>query len=212
MSETIKKLSEDITIAAIQRTKGTETKRGYDTTGYGYQYCVDRFTDVCGDKWGFTWDVIDRADGQYKSGQPYIDITVRVGIWVTERTNIRECVGGHRSSTFADALKGAITNGFKKTAAFWGVGAAAYRGTLDDDNKPEPEHRSEAVAVPKKSELKPGKMSEFRDWFNRADTAEKLNGLTNWLGRYTWTDAEATDIDTLMNPPQFGDAPEEVKS
>ena len=41
--------------------------------------------------------------------------------------------------TYADALKGAITNGFKKTAAFWGVGRDAYAGTIDDDNTPLPD-------------------------------------------------------------------------
>jgi len=129
-------LSAHLPQEGIQRTKGTETKKGYDTTGYGYQYCVDRFNEVCGEAWGYSYRIIHESTGTYKSGQLYYDITADVAIWVNDRNNPRSCVGGHKSADYADAVKGAITNGFKKTAAFWGVGADAYRGTIDDDNLP----------------------------------------------------------------------------
>lgn len=119
---------------AIQSTKKEQTKKGYDTTGIGYQHVVDRFNNVLGvDDWGFDFAVLKESSGTYKSGQSFFEVTVKVSIWVKERLNARHCVGGHISATYSDALKGAITNGFKKTAAFWGVGREAYAGQLDDD-------------------------------------------------------------------------------
>lgn len=137
--DVVKKLSEKIGKDAVQRTKADETKKGYDTDGYGYQYIVDRLNEVCGSEWGFAWKIIKELDGEYRSGAKFHEIAVGVDIWVTDNTNIRSCVGGHISMSYADALKGAITNGFKKTAAFWGVGRDAYAGTIDDDNVPLPD-------------------------------------------------------------------------
>jgi hypothetical protein len=135
----IKKLSEKISEEAIQRTKKDETKKGYDTDGYGYQYIVDRFNETCGSEWGFEWKIIKEIEGEYRSGAKFFEIVVDVGIWVTNKACLRSCAGGHISMSYADALKGAITNGFKKTAAFWGVGRDAYAGTIDDDNQPLPD-------------------------------------------------------------------------
>lgn len=133
------KLSEPLPEEAIQRTKKHETKKAYDTDGYGYQWCVDRFNELLGNKWGFDWEIIKEFQGKYRSGQPFHELVVRVTIWIEEGKTGRSCVGGHMSANYADALKGAITNAFKKTAAFWGVGRDAYRGTIDDDNKPMPD-------------------------------------------------------------------------
>ena len=138
MSETIKLLSEKLSNEAVQRTQGKETKKGYDTTGYGYQYAVDKFNDVLGEEWGFDWKIIHQSEGNYKSGTPFNDIVVEVSIWIKDKKP-RSCVGGHTAITYADALKGAITNGFKKTASFWGVGRDAFAGTIDDDNQPLPD-------------------------------------------------------------------------
>ena len=44
--------------------------------------------------------------------------------------------GGHKSGTHADALKGAITNGIKKTLGMFGIGKKSYEGILDEDNRP----------------------------------------------------------------------------
>ena len=138
--EIVKELSKPLPKEAIQRTKGKNTNKPYDTSGFGYQSCVDRFNEVLGEKWGFDSKIIKEIEGVYKnSGKPYIDITVDVGIWIINNTNIRRCVGNHTGLNYGDALKGAITNGFKKTSAFWGVGREAYAGELDDDNKPLPD-------------------------------------------------------------------------
>jgi DNA-directed RNA polymerase subunit RPC12/RpoP len=135
----IKKLGEDLPDVAIQRTDGKETKKGYDTTGYAYQYCVDRFNDVCGEGWGYWYELVHHEQGAYNSGAPFHDITVNVFIWINTKETARMAPGGHRSSLHVDALKGAFTNGFKKCAGFWGVGAKAYRGEIDDDNCPLPD-------------------------------------------------------------------------
>jgi hypothetical protein len=139
MKEIIQKLSVDLPKSAVQRTSGNETKKGYDTTGYGYQYCVDRFNEVLGNEWGFSWKELFHREGQFKGGRPFHEITVEVSVWIGSKENERFCVGGHLATLHCDALKGAITNGLKKTAAFWGVGRAAFAGTIDDDNKPLPD-------------------------------------------------------------------------
>lgn len=120
--------------SAIQRATAGETRKGYDTTGIGYQWCVDRFNEIFLDEWGFSWEILKEREGKYKTGKPFIEITIKMEIWILNKESARVCVGGHISSNYTDALKGAITNGFKKTAAFWGVGAVAFRGELDDDS------------------------------------------------------------------------------
>lgn len=127
---------------AVERASRDKTKKGYDTTGYRYQYVVDRLNEVCGlDGWDFDFEILDIREGKFQSGKPFVEtaVAVTVRIFMGERPSTRRCVGGHRSDNYADALKGAITNAFKKTAAFFGVGADAYRATIDDDNQP-PEH------------------------------------------------------------------------
>lgn len=216
--ENYKKLSEKFTSEAIQKTNGKETKKGYDTTGYGYQYCVDRFNEIYFDKWGFNWKIINQKEGVYKSLTPYIEITVEVSIWIEDKINIRACVGGHQASNFTDALKGAITNGFKKTAAFWGVGADAFRGTIDDDyNYPESDENKiiqEKVSqndiklfleFSKQFELDKQKQDYIYNIEKFGTTIEKLNELKNWLLKFgikKKTELQQTnedDLDTVIN-------------
>jgi hypothetical protein len=139
MKELFDNLSKDLSSNAIQKSDKNKTKKGYDTTGYGYQFCVDRLNELLQDKWGFDWEILNKKEGAYKTGMPYIDICVKLSIWIVNKDNKRSCVGGHISTTFSDALKGAITNAFKKTVAFWGIGSIVYRGELDDDNQPYPD-------------------------------------------------------------------------
>lgn len=146
-NELFKELGKDFEESAIQRTKKEQTKKGYDTTGYGYQYIVDRLNDVLQDKWGFEWHIINTIEGKYSSGAPFWEITVRMEMWIIDKKNSRCCVGGHTSMTYHDALKGAITNAIKKTAAFFGVGSKAFRGELDDDNKSLPESHEQKTSV-----------------------------------------------------------------
>jgi len=165
-------LSKKMPDEAIQRTKKADTRKGYDTDGYGYQYIVDRLNEVAGDKWFFTWDIIHTDKGAYKSGVPYYEITVRVDIWLSADGKGRACVGGHTAMTYADALKGAITNGFKKTAAFWGVGRDAYAGTIDDDNTPLPDEAKNKVNSEKAEKM-------YVDLINKIEVCQKVLQLEN---------------------------------
>lgn len=131
-------LAAELPEEAVERSKGAQTGKGYDTTGYGYQYVVNRFNDVVGlDGWTYEFEIIKTDEGQSKSGQVRYMVTVTTKITITfkDKTAVRACAGGHVSNNYADAVKGAITNSFKKTAALFGVGKSAYEGTIDDDNK-----------------------------------------------------------------------------
>ena len=136
---------------AVERTKSAQTRKGYDTTGFKYQYIVDRMNEqlgICG--WRTTAEYVTR-ESKAKSGRPMFDVlcdlTIELG-WADSGdwhvAASRSMCGGHVSATLADAKKGAYTNAFKKTAALFGVGAEAYRGEIDDDNRPrlrrQPEH------------------------------------------------------------------------
>ncbi len=153
---------------AIQRTNRDDTKKGYDTTGYGYQFLVNRFNEVLGiGGWNWSFEEIKTIEGAFQSGQKYYDVTGEVTISIFYQTGTPQDIivahketGGHRSSSYADARKGASTNGFKKTAAFFGVGKSAYEGTIDEDNvlqdetKATKESKKTATGKPEKIQTK----------------------------------------------------------
>jgi hypothetical protein len=125
---------------AIQKTDKNETKKGYSTSGYGYQYVVNKFNETCNvDGWSYDYKILETSHGTFQSGKSYVDITVEVtiNIHLTDIDKVvtisRKCIGNHLSSVYGDALKGALTNGIKKTSALFGVGNQAYLGILDDD-------------------------------------------------------------------------------
>lgn len=143
-----KELSKPLDEKAIQRSKGIDTKKGYDTTGYGYQFIVNRFNEVLGiGGWNWSFEEIERAEGTYKSGTHFISITGKATI-VLNLPNGQVShseYGGHQSSNLTDALKGASTNALKKTAAFFGVGKDAFEGSIDEDNQKQPEIKKPAI-------------------------------------------------------------------
>ncbi len=139
----------------VQRTEGRVTGRGYDTSGIGYQFVVNRLNEVLG-LGGFrahrtvTVKEITRANGR-AAFESICDLTLELGAWedgqfVVFAESLAD--GGHVAMSEADARKGAYTNAFKKAAAFFGVGRQAYEGTLDDDNVPS-DGAAESVAAPK---------------------------------------------------------------
>ena len=79
-------LCRELPLEAIQRTKGKETRKGYDTDGYGYQFCVDLLNEVVG--FGH-WRIIAREafcdEGEYNNGRKAFevgyDVTVQLGNW-----------------------------------------------------------------------------------------------------------------------------------
>ena len=127
----------------IERTKKEITRKGYDTTGYGYQFIVNRLNEVL-PKYGLHWTTQDEIkllkEYPSKSGQIYYEYAGRLSLLflddLRQVVDARHCYGGHQSSTHADAMKGAFTNAFKKTAALFGVGSEAYEGTIDEDYRP----------------------------------------------------------------------------
>lgn len=130
--------------SCIQRTEGRLTGRGYDTTGIGYQFIINRLNEVLGlgcfrAHRTVTVKTIQRSNGR-PAFEAICDLTLELGQWVNGQFEVfAESLadGGHVASSEADARKGAYTNAFKKAAAFHGVGKQAYEGTLDDDNVPE---------------------------------------------------------------------------
>lgn len=134
------KISAPFPEEAIQRTKGSETRRGYDTTGIAYQFVVNRLNEAVGlYGWNYEYQILKEFEGSYNSGQQFWDITLEVSVWVGDSSVVRKAPGGHKATSYADALKGALTNGLKKAVAMFGVGRQAYEGTLDDDNVPHPQ-------------------------------------------------------------------------
>ncbi len=128
---------------AVERTKGSTTGRGYDTTGIKYQYVVNRLNEVLG--FGcfrahrtVTVKEFKRPNGR-TAFEGICDLTLELGHWengnfIVFAESLAD--GGHVASSEADARKGCFTNAFKKAAAFFGVGKQAYEGSIDDDNLP----------------------------------------------------------------------------
>lgn len=185
--ELYKLLSEPLPKEGIQRSKGAETRKGYDTTGYGYQYVVNRFNDVLGIG-GWTWEFkeIERAEGTYKSGQKFYAITgaTTIKVFFEEGKSVEHTeFGGHQSASITDALKGASTNALKKTAAFFGVGKEAFEGTVDEDNAKQPEIK-EMPKIDWEDKLKNVKsMKELQELWIKIPAKEKpaLQSLKDML-------------------------------
>jgi len=137
LNELYPSLAEKLHEDAVEETKATQTKKGYDTTGYGYQYIVNVFNQVLGPAhWRAVPLVIKEGTGSF-GPDIAIQMTIQIGNYVSgEFVPIAErtLYGGHMSKTLADAMKGAFTNSFKKTAALFGVGRHAYEGSIDDDS------------------------------------------------------------------------------
>lgn len=182
-NEQLNKLMADFSESAIQRTEGSQTKKGYNTTGYGYQFCVDRMNEVFLSTWGFKWEILKEKEGNYKSGAPFIEVTVKISVWIEDKRNSRSLVGGHTSNNFADALKGAITNGLKKTLALWGVGSKAFRGEIDDDNTPLPDKHDNIDNIEKKRiQIKYEEFCEVYEKIKTVITDEDKKACGNIIG------------------------------
>ena len=148
LREVYRRLAEPFPEEAIQRTRADETRRGYNTTGIGYQFVVNRLNEVLGVGGFRVAREFTLREKQSRSGMPMVeatcDLVLQLGSWEAGQfIPFAEApgTGGHLAASEADAKKGAFTNGFKKAAAFFGVGRQAYEGTLDDDNVPAPDCR-----------------------------------------------------------------------
>ena len=123
---------------AIERRKGSETGRPYDTVGFSYQYIVNRLNEVLGpSRWRVRGKVLYLDERKTPRGKSLFEATVRVWLQVGNPGEggflpiaERSSFGGYCSLLKADALKGAYTNAFKKAAALFGIGRQAYEGSL----------------------------------------------------------------------------------
>ncbi|MEO1303311.1 MAG: hypothetical protein AAFV36_09110, partial [Myxococcota bacterium] len=91
--EALQRLSEPLPDAAIERTDGRRTGKGYDTVGYGYQWVVDRLNEVLGPQ-GWTAKV---ESIEYEQVGKMVDCTIFVHIeaHVDGVPADRWCFGGH---------------------------------------------------------------------------------------------------------------------
>lgn len=171
-------LAQDLPEKAVERTLGSKTGKGYDTTGYKYQYVVNRFNEVLGiTNWWFTHEIVDTQNVQTSRGNSRIavSVTTTITIRIGDREVSKTLSGGHNSNNHADALKGAITNSFKKTAALFGVGKAAYEVSIDDDNEPVSNNR------PGEAPSKSGYTQQGRGYVT-AKQAEAIAKMAGFLG------------------------------
>ncbi|HPK86385.1 MAG TPA: Rad52/Rad22 family DNA repair protein [Bacilli bacterium] len=187
-------LSKPLDKKAIQRSKSEDTKKGYDTTGYGYQFIVNRFNEVLGiGGWNWSFEEVERAEGTYKSGTKFVSITGKATIVLNlpnGQVVSHSEYGGHQSSNLTDALKGASTNALKKTAAFFGVGKDAFEGSIDEDNQDQPEVKKPAIAKREKDEETKTTLNEtllmidsikdtgtLEQWKKKLETSKTLNDI-----------------------------------
>lgn len=155
--EAYRRLAQNFGEDSIQRTQGAKTGKGYDTTGYAYQFIVNRLNEVMGiNGWNYTYKELAKENGTSKSGSARIAVTIEIALTLSigEQSVSKPCVGGHVSNNYTDALKGAITNSLKKTAALFGAGKQAYEKTIDDDHQePDANKAGEVKKSPTSNDL-----------------------------------------------------------
>ncbi|MFB6364507.1 hypothetical protein ACFCP7_10635 [Paenibacillus elgii] len=133
---------------SIQRARGTDIGRSYDSTGYSYQAHVDRMNYVFGPTnwtWKVTNEVVEEgATSNNRTKYVYSgDIELLIGYrrlndqtnqwdWITVHS-VPPIPTDHESIEKGSARKGMLSKGLKRSTSILGVGADAYLGILDDD-------------------------------------------------------------------------------
>jgi hypothetical protein len=124
---------------AVQNVPKSISRKGYDTTGYGYQFLVNRMNEILGiSHWRQIPEILKEIPKGDKLTEVTMKVTIQIGNWEEGKfIPIAEQVayGGHAAQSISDAYKGAHTNTLKKALGMFGVGKEAYEGTLDDDNR-----------------------------------------------------------------------------
>lgn len=184
LADLYEKLSADLPGEAVQHVSGDQSRKGYDMTGYAYQYVVNRLNEVAFGHWRAIHEMKHLENGKTEKGRILYRkaclVTIQIGNWrFIEGQNVFEVLaeaqgyGGHESIEEASALKGAYTNAFKKAAAMLGVGKKAYEGLLDEDflapdqtqpqQRPQPQRKQTTKNTKKpakQTENNAGKMNE----------------------------------------------------
>ncbi len=132
---------------AVQDAPKERSGKSYDATGYGYQWVADRLSATFGpDGWTETHENLETQGtwGRNNSVNYHITCFMRlmVGHWAQMPdgspffmpTGSWSQYGEHKSGNRGDCRKGAHGNALKKAAALGlGIGASAFRGTMDED-------------------------------------------------------------------------------
>ena len=121
--------------AITSRKKGTgANEKTY--TGYKIQYVVDAVNEIIGAE-NWRWEASDveaarNPSGQSSTANVAITLCIRVGDeWIAKGP----VTGDSLNPAEADAMKGALSDGLKKSFAYWSIGNKAYRGELTDNGK-----------------------------------------------------------------------------
>ena len=179
---------------AVESASKAVTRKGYDTTGYQYQFLVNVLNEVVSPAgWSNDYEVSKEIEGKYRSGQIYYDVTVDMTVKILDAE--RKCAGGHQSASYADAKKGAITNALKKTLGLFGVGKKAYEGTLDEDYRQAEEVSYKTVPVKERSTK-----NEIVALCQKIDTTIDVADIVDFIKEKTQLDPkDKTNHDEIIN-------------
>jgi len=193
---------------SVQKAK-TKSEKGYDTTGISSYFLMDRLNDVVGPSHWRT-NILSVETKESSTGRSYrgiASVILQIGntfeldssksvwkfypVWESKPNT-----GTSINMTEGDALKGCVTNAFKKACADIGLGAEAYRGTLDDDlevfeeqeKQKKKEEQTQIInqqvklntgeATIQTKNTKPDVMAQFKPWVSdNPDTEHNRAGL-----------------------------------
>jgi len=191
--------------AIAEHRKGKEGKEKI-YTGYKVQYVVDAVNEVIGaENWRWEHPEVEAArnpSGLSSTASVAVMLYIRVGDeWLTKGP----VTGDSLNPVEADAMKGALSDGLKKSFAYWSIGNKAYRGKLNDS---EPETKPSKPTASRKAESEP-KPDSQRDKLTKEikDTGAQM-GLTaievkeyqeKYLGGKTTAEAEVAKLEKLLS-------------
>ena len=143
-------------------------------TGYKVQYVIDAVNEAIGpENWRWEHPEISterNPSGQSSTASLTIMLYMRVGDeWLTKGP----VTGDSLNPVEADAMKGALSDGLKKSFAYWSIGNKAYRGELDETKS----KTSNPQPAPKKSNSQPPSdlFVSFCDQINEAQNDDDLD-------------------------------------
>ena len=123
-----------------QSIRSYENEKGEQIVLYGYQYYVNRLNNIVGIRhWHLTElpkynNIYQQERGRYWCAT--VKVKLSLGNWNKDGKFIpianRLSYGSGVHELRANALKGATTNGFKKTSAMFGIGKKEYEGMIED--------------------------------------------------------------------------------
>lgn len=134
--ELYEELSAPFPKEAVQKSKGSQTGKGYDTTGYRSQFMVNRINELVGPQnWSDSYTLNKEREITTAKGVNGFDITVDVTVTILGVT--KSSPGGHMGyKGHADVLKGACSNALKAALVKFGIGKQAKELSIDEDYEP----------------------------------------------------------------------------